>query len=124
VRFKPELMRDILLFIENIPAGKSFNGRFRDKNGEKDEAELNAHAKLLLDDGYIDGVCQKDHIGEPRGFFIRGITMKGHEFLANARNNTIWKKVLAKAKSDGTSVSISVLNGLLSAAAKKYAGLE
>jgi hypothetical protein len=50
--------------------------------------------------------------------------MKGHQFLANARNDTIWKKVLAQAKEKGQSVGITVLNGLLEQAAKKYAGLE
>ena len=50
--------------------------------------------------------------------------MKGHQFLANARNDTIWKKVLNQAKEKGQSVGITVLNGLLEQAAKKYAGLE
>jgi hypothetical protein len=77
-----------------------------------------------LDDGYLEGICQKDEKGQPRAFLIRGLTMKAHEFLANSRNNTVWKKVLAKAESEGVSVSVSVLNGLLKKAVEKYAGLE
>ena len=50
--------------------------------------------------------------------------MKGHEFLANARNNTVWKKVMAQAQEKGQSVGMTVLNGLLEQAAKKYAGLD
>lgn len=56
--------------------------------------------------------------------FCKRLTMKAHDFLANARNNNIWKKVLAKAQAEGTSVSVSILNGLLKKAAEKYAGLE
>ena len=126
MRFKPELMRTILLHLESIPVGQLFTGRFHDENDPENEqtaAELNEHAKLLLDTGYLEGICQKDHRGVPNAFLIRGLTMKGHEFLANARNNTVWKKVLAKAQAEGSSVSVTVLNGLLSAAAKKYAGL-
>lgn len=127
MRFKPELMREILLHIENIPAGQSFNGAFRDENGpdnKQTSAELNAHANLLLDEGYLDGTCRKDHRGEPTAFWIRGLKMKGHDFLANSRNNTVWEKVLAKAEAEGASVSISILNGLLTKAAEKYAGLD
>jgi hypothetical protein len=40
-----------------------------------------------------------------------------------ARNNTVWKKVLAEAKSKGTLVNVTVINGLLKKAAAKYAGL-
>lgn len=126
MRFNPEYMRSILLHIESIPAGQVFNGRFHDESDPENEqaaAERNEHAKLLLDNEYLDGICQKDHLGRPRAFLVRGLTMKGHEFLANARNNTVWKKVLAKAQTEGQSISVTVLNGLLSAAAKKYAGL-
>lgn len=117
----------ILLHVESIPAGQVFNGRLRDNNNPDNEelnAELNAHMKLLLDDEYFDGICQKDHRGQPNAFYIHGLTMKGHEFLANARNNTVWQKVLAKAQSEGTSVSVSILNALLKKAAERYAGLE
>ncbi len=49
--------------------------------------------------------------------------MKGHEFLANARNNTVWKKVMAEAKQKGQSIGVTALNGLLGQAAKKYTEL-
>jgi len=58
------------------------------------------------------------------GFLVRKITWKGHDFLANAKNDTVWKKVMNEAKEKGSSVSLVVLNGLLTKAAQKYAGLE
>ena len=88
------------------------------------QAEVNEHMQILLDDAYLTGLSQRDGKGLPSGFLIRGLTMKGHQFLANARNDTIWKKVINQAKEKGQSVGITVLNGLLEQAAKKYAGLE
>ncbi len=117
-------MRTILLYIEELPAGQDFTGSFHDDEGKTSDAELNAHAKILLDEGYIEGLCQKDHRNQPIGFWIRALTMKGHEFLANARNNTVWKKVVAKAEAEGTSISVSILSGLLKKAMEKYVGLD
>jgi Hypothetical protein (DUF2513) len=121
MRFDPEMMRDILQFVENIPAGEVLNGSLAFEG--RPQAETNEHMQLLLDDAYLTGVSQRDHKGFPSGFLIRGLTMKGHQFVANARNDTIWKKVLAQAKEKGQSIGITVLNGLLEQAAKKYAGL-
>ena len=122
MRFDPEIMRDILQFIENLPAGDVLNGSLC-FDGHS-QAEANEHIQLLLDDAYLTGASQRDHMGFPSRFLIRGLTMKGHQFLANARNDTIWKKVMSQAKEKGQSVAITVLNGLLEQAAKKYAGLE
>jgi hypothetical protein len=123
MRFNPEIVRIILSLIEEIPAGQVFNGRFKDDEGRYTEEELNAHAKLLLDDGFLDGGCQYDHQNQPRAFWIRDLTMKGHEFMDNARNNTVWKQVVAKAEKQGTSISLSILNGLLRKQMEKYVGL-
>jgi len=122
MRFDPEMMRDILQFVENIPAGDVLNGSLSFEG--RVQAETNEHIQILLEDAYLKGISQKDEKGFPARFLIRGLTMKGHQFLANARNDTIWKKVVSQAKEKGQSVGITVLNGLLEQAAKKYAGLE
>src|SRR6266446_3969993 len=123
MEFKPELMREILLFLEALPAGEIFNGQFRFDGYT--QPEINLHAQILLEEGYLmNPLLQKDHLGMPHLFVVRGLTMKAHEFLANTRNNTIWKKVMAEAKAKGMSTSMTVLNGLAQALAKKYAGLE
>jgi hypothetical protein len=55
---------------------------------------------------------------------IRRLTWEGHEFLSKAKNDTVWKKVLQQAEEKSMSTSMTVMNGLLEAAAKKYMGLE
>jgi hypothetical protein len=123
MEFKPELMRAILLRIEAVPAGQVFNGPFTIEGYEW--TDVHAHAQILVEDGWFtDARYNRTSQGFPNAFLIRDLSMKGHEFLANARNNTVWSKVMAKAKAEGTSMSVSVLNGLLSAAVKKYVGIE
>jgi hypothetical protein len=56
--------------------------------------------------------------------FIHRLTWDGHEFLANAKNDTIWKKVTSQAEEKGESISLFVLNQLLASATKKYLGLD
>lgn len=50
--------------------------------------------------------------------------MKGHEFVRNARNDTLWKKVTSEAQEKGGSVTMTLLNRLLEKAAEKWFGLE
>jgi Hypothetical protein (DUF2513) len=122
MRLKPELIREILILIEDRPAGEPFEGLI--SSDSSPQPEVNEHMQILLDNGYINGQWLGDHRNVPVKFSISGLTMKGHEFLANARNNTVWKKVMAQAQEKGQSVGMTVLNGLLEQAAKKYAGLD
>jgi Hypothetical protein (DUF2513) len=122
IRRNLELIRDILIAIEAMPAGEPFQGFIKSRSCP--QAEVNEHLRLLFDDDYIDGVYIRDQLNVPIKFSISGLTMKGHEFLANARNDTVWREVLAQAKEKGQSVGMTVLNGLLEQAAKKYAGLD
>lgn len=122
MRFKPEVMREILLHLENVPAGEIFEGLIQIDGYS--QPEVNLHMLLLVEEDYFVSPLVASVGGMPGSFAIPALSMKAHEFLANARNNTVWKKVLAKAQAEGSSVSISILNGLLAAAAKKYAGLD
>ncbi len=47
---------------------------------------------------------------------ISDLTPSGHEFLANTRNETIWKKVISKA----STASLPILLEIAKDAAKKY----
>ncbi len=122
MRFDPEMMRDILKPIEDIPTGEVLNGSLAFE--DRPQAETNEHIQLLIIEGYLTGVFDTDGQGFPTRFLIRGLTMKGHQFIENARNDTVWKKVLKQAKEKGQSVALTVLNGLLEKAAKKFAGIE
>jgi hypothetical protein len=65
-----------------------------------------------------------DSSGEPVACVAMRMTWLGQEFVAKAKNDTIWKKVIAQAEEKVMSTSMSIIDGLLEAAAKKYVGLE
>ena len=114
-----DLLRSILLQVEASPAtGQPVQSLECDDSIS--QATLGEHIDLLIEAGLVDGeVIAYD----PVCFFIRRLTGKGHDFLEHARNDTIWKKVRAEAKTKGISVTLHILDGLLTKAADKYAGL-
>ena len=114
------LVRNILLEAEATSAGEAISSFNFDGFDEYTIAE---HVEIMIDSGLLDG--QVSHsFGIPLDYVVRKLTWQGHDFLANARNDTIWKKVMAEAKEKGTSMTMVVINGLLTKAAQKYAGLE
>ncbi|MEW6303439.1 MAG: DUF2513 domain-containing protein [Verrucomicrobiota bacterium] len=115
------LVRAILLDIEAAPAGGPIT-RFHYEGKEK--AEILEHIQLLLDAGLVEGEVRLDHRNCPNACLVYRMTWNGQEFVARAKNDTLWKKVLAQAEEKGLSTSMAVINGLLEAAAKKYVGLE
>lgn len=77
--------------------------------------------KLLIEEGFLEG--RSHYSGSGIRYVVNGLTWKGHDFLDNARNDTVWKKVMSDAENKGMSLSMPVLNGLLTKAAEKYMGL-
>jgi len=116
-----DLIRNILFQIEAAPAGMVMQSPvFALEKGVGAEV-FGQHVQLLFDAGLVDG--KMIDADEPM-FVITRLTWEGHEFLNNARNDTVWKKVMSDAKEKGTSMTMVVLNGLLSKFAQKYAGLS
>jgi len=121
VKRDPNLIRSILLDIEVSPPGKPIYGFAYEG---REDPEILEHVQLLLDTGFIDGQLLLGEEGQPTACVVHRMTWAGQEFLARAKNDTIWKKVLAEAEKKGMSTSMTVINGLLEAAAKKYVGLK
>ncbi len=112
------LIREILFKVEQAPSGEVLQVMSFDH--EIDEAAFGEHLEIMIEAGLLEGEV---HSLRPLMFVIRRLTWAGHDFLSNARNDTVWKRVMAEAEAKGTSVTMSVLNGLLTKAAQKYAGL-
>ena len=113
-----DLIRDILFQVEKAPAGDPLYALA--VHSEIENAALAEHVQLLIERGLIEGEVRD--FRAPM-FTIHRLAWAGHDFVNNARNDTIWKKVMAEAKEKGASVTLTVLNGLLTKAAEKYAGL-
>jgi hypothetical protein len=71
------------------------------------------HTAILVDAGLVEGgiACGSD--GKPIASDIIRLTWAGHEFLDNARNDTIWNKSMATIKAKSISVSFDILTTLL-----------
>ena len=121
MKMEPEILREILLQVEAYPAGKSI---YRFKYEGATNVEIMEHVQLLIDADMVEGKVVRAGMSEPVKATVHRLTFGGHQFLAKARNDTIWKKVVAQAKEKGMSTSMVVINGLLESAAKKYAGLD
>jgi hypothetical protein len=114
------LVRQILLQVEATPPGTIIQELTCEGF---DKPTIIEHVEIMIEANLLDGLVTTTLAGSD-GFLLRKITWQGHDFLANAKNDTIWKKVMNEAKEKGSSVSLVVLNGLLTKAAQKYAGLD
>lgn len=110
MKFDPELMRSILLDAEEIPAGEAVGGfEYEDRN----QAEVNRHTQILIDEEFLEGQWQGDEQNFPCGFHVTDLTYRGHQFLANAKVDSLWNKALTTIKGSGKSMSIAVIEAVL-----------
>jgi hypothetical protein len=78
------------------------------------------HMALLIEAELIDGSVVSGSNGYPAATHAIRLTWKGHEFLDAARNETIWKKALAKVKESGASITLSLLQQVLTNLLKQH----
>lgn len=110
-----DLMRNILLDIENQES------RFAEIKMEENETfspdEMSYHINLLISAGLIEGIVYSNYT------FNGNLTSKGHDFIDDAKNKTIWEQGKEFIKEKGGSVSLQVLSEVLKALTLKHLGL-
>lgn len=114
-----ELIKEILLLTEQNPSPVEWID-VEIEDVEKDE--IYYHVKLLRDAGLINAA----DLTTSGGFcwLPRSLTWEGHNFLDNARNETVWKKTVQLVKDKGGSISFNVFQNLLqNQALKLFDGL-
>lgn len=117
MKLNPECIRDVLIAVEansdfynqaEYKAEAPFEPLSRYSHEEIIYHIMQCEKSGLIDDvHYYDGGIHTD---------IRDLSPAGHEFLANIRNDSIWKKVLSK----GAGASLSILMALAKEAATSY----
>ena len=108
MRRNMELVRELLLRVE---ANEGF-GALASKYSQE---EIVGHVEILLDAKLLEGKVHHDLSGGPGSAYIQRLTWAGHEFLDNARNDTVWNKVTATIKNAATTASFEVLVEMLKA---------
>lgn len=87
-------------------------------------AQIGHHVEILADAGLIVGSASAV-VGDkyPINYSIRRLTWSGHEFLAAAKDDTIWNKAKEKILKPATSWTFSILLEYLKAEAKQQLGV-
>ena len=116
-----ELIKKILIEIEEFPTNA---GKFEFKIEGYSDEEVAYNAYLLNEANYIEAKFSDWSDGSFMLDYVSRLTWLGHEFLDNARNETVWKKTLAIVKEKGGSISFNIFQNLLqSQATKLFEGL-
>jgi hypothetical protein len=121
MKLEPDLIREIMLYAEAIPAGE-----YQDVPalGEYDQMTVNCHARHLHAAGYLEGSIVEDQVGRPACCRITDLSWKGHEFLNLARNNEGWAWAKRALTDKAMSVSVSVLTRALESYALLQLGIK
>ena len=116
-----ELVREVLLAVEQLPPNRGGN------NVEipgRDEEEVNYHIGLLEQAGLLEvytvGIANR---AQPYRWPTQ-LTWAGHDFLDAARNDSLWRKAVAKVKDEGGTWSIAILKSLLAKYAAEKLGIS
>lgn len=86
--------------------------------------QIKYHCYQLQDGGYIEAFNKTDLSCPYPQAILKNLTFKGHEFIANAQNDTLWKKTLSLVQDRGSSISVITLGQLLASLAKKHFGID
>ena len=101
-----ELVRELLLRVEAEQGFDSLTSKYS-------QEEIVGHVEILLDAKLLDGKVYHALSGGPGSAHIQRLIWAGHEFLDNARNDTVWNKAISIIKDKSVSVSFDVLASLL-----------
>jgi hypothetical protein len=102
-----DLIRKILLVIEEQPAGK----RFRVKIEGYDDDAIQGHLALLYEHKLINAIDASSHSGQ--AYLVRGLTWEGHDFIEAVRNETVWRKAFGIITEKGGGFTLEMIKELL-----------
>src|SRR5688572_12098241 len=104
-----ELVRQILIAIERHPHGHAP----RDLSvPDYDEENVGYHLVLMGEAGLLVVTSSTPFGAKSPSAVVERMTWAGHEFLDNARNETVWNKVKATVAAKGGGASFEVLKYL------------
>ena len=91
-----------------------------DKYTEEQQIE---HMALCIEAGFVEGVIRRNSEGQPNGTVAIRLTWKGHEFLAIAKDDSVWKRACNTIKEVGGHAGSFLLEELLKKMGKEAIGL-
>jgi Hypothetical protein (DUF2513) len=106
-----DLMRDMMLWIEETGDGEAYVDFNSDKFKPYDPKQIREHVLLLSEAGYIG-----EWLDDDDGVSVLRLNNSGHDFLASIKDDDIWEKTKNSAQKIG-SATLELTFGL----AKEYA---
>jgi len=104
-----QLIKEILLYVEeHTEEAAAPIGRI-DPAGEYSQPQIAGHVQLLIDAGFVDGKIHRTHTSGS-SYLVSRLTWSGSEFLDDARDERVWKRVLRDV---GYSASVSLVKVML-----------
>ena len=73
-----------------------------------DQLTVNEHIYLCNQANLLEATITRSSQGKAEVAVVDRLTMKGHDFLQHARNNTLWNNVKAKFKEKAVSYSVEM----------------
>lgn len=101
-----ELIREILFCAEKDVSVETLQKQYGRET-------IAGHVAILKDAGMVEAAIVPNNVGVPIAAHVIRLTWTGHEFLDNARDDVIWKKVLKSIGTKISSVSLAVLTECL-----------
>lgn len=100
MKLNQDCLRDVLLQVEAAGLSDYISEEtLHSQLPQYTEDEICYACYMLGDAGYLD--IQKEHYIRKSSVEVRGMTYKGHGFLEQIRDESVWKKVKEKAKKIG-----------------------
>ena len=117
MRLKPELVRDLLLAVEEyLP----FRGEEFEWPAYASEEEVDYHCIILIDAGLLKGTHSRALSGKYR-VLVERLTPSGHDFLDAVRNESVFRQVQEQLN---VRKVVSVPLDLMAQLAKRLLGRE
>jgi len=114
-----DLVRELLRWAEDAEPNAE---RWSDEYDQAyDHLMVAEHIRLMKEAGLVDAVLVEAQ-GDILKARIDRLTWDGHEFLAGARNDTVWNKAKMIAKEKGLDLTVDLLKALLPKAAAALLG--
>ena len=121
----PNILRDVMLFLETVPSDtKTFGSAIQAAILGVDPYDLGDHVEQLREIGFIDGVvhfygrqCQPKII-------VDRITSSGHDFIQTVRKDSVWQKVTTGVLETGKAWTIQMLFDYAKALAAEHLGFS
>jgi hypothetical protein len=104
-----DLVRKIMLAVE----GAAGQPDLSDLHDEYSERVVTYHCAIILRAGLVNGMVNEEDLDGSVFCVLTSLTWEGHDFLDNARNDTIWNKGKELAMKTAGSLSVDALKAAL-----------